>query len=342
MADTEPIDVLFCANPGYYQHLAVAAVSLVEHNRGRPLRLHVITCDEDPVRRDMLERTLAAWPGIGLHVYLADGSVIGDFFVDGFISKECYLRLIASEILPQHVRRVVYLDCDLVVMDDISPLWTADLGANLLAAAPDYPRLPEFMSDEHRDGLGIPRDAVYVNSGVLVIDIDRWRAEGMAWTFIDFVRRMGSKLPFFDQDAINAVLAGRITLLDPRWNLQSRMYYTGRKALPDDYAATREARRDPGIIHFTGSEKPWLFRSRTAKKGVYFKHLEKTAWRGQGPACRTSVQALEHHAGAVLARHFDLDYLQLLFKARRILERSGAVVTGSPAGAGLRTGAKGN
>lgn len=317
---SDPIDILFCANPGYFQHLAVTAVSLSESNRESRLKLHILTCDRDMEREVRLRETLERLSNVTYEIHVADDGAIGAFFVDGFITKEAYLRLIAPDLLPAEVRRLIYLDCDLLVLDDIRPLWTLDL-VQVIAAAPDYPRLEAFMSPVRRDILGIPKDATYVNSGVLVMDIDRWRSEGLTRRFVDYVQRMGSHLAFYDQDAINAVLAGRIQLLDPRWNLQARMYRVGRRSFPEDFDATKEARKQPAIIHFTGSEKPWLFRSRVAKKGLYFKYLGKTAWRNRAAPVTRPLDRAEHAFGVFLATRFDLDYVQAVYKVRRATRR---------------------
>jgi lipopolysaccharide biosynthesis glycosyltransferase len=95
-----------------------------------------------------------------------------------------------------------------------------------------------------------------MNSGVLVIDRARWRQTHATERLLAFVRQRGSDLALHDQDAINGVLFDEIKTLDCRWNLQARMYRCGRRAAPHDYDATREARRRPAIIHYTGSEKP--------------------------------------------------------------------------------------
>ena len=58
-------------------------------------------------------------------------------FVDKHLTKDTYLRFLAPEILPDGVSRVIYLDSDLVVLDDIGGLWDIDLAGNPLGAAPD-------------------------------------------------------------------------------------------------------------------------------------------------------------------------------------------------------------
>jgi lipopolysaccharide biosynthesis glycosyltransferase len=330
MAASETIDILFCANPGYYQHVAVAAVSLSDSNPGNRFNLHFITCDSDPEAERKLRKTIASRSNLDLFIYYSDHSYLGEFFIDGFISKECYLRLIAPEILPGGLGKVLYLDSDMVVVDDVRPLWDTDLAGHLVAAAPDYPRLEKFMSPEYRDALGIPMQATYVNSGMLLMDLDTWRKDGMTAQFVSFVQAKGSKLAFYDQDAINAVLAGRILIVDPRWNLQARMYYTGQRHRPFEFAETVSARATPAIIHYTGSEKPWLFRSRVPKKGVYMRALRKTAWSGATPGLTSPLHRLEFAADDMMSRLFNLDYLQLLYKMRRSVSLIGEKVLKNP------------
>lgn len=334
-----PIQVLFCANPGYFQHMAVAGVSLAEAMPGASLHLHLMTCDQDPAGEARLRETFARYPNVRLTLHHAKEFRLDGFFVDKFMTKECYLRLLAPEVLPPEVERFIYLDCDLVVADDLRPLWDLDLRGRLVAAAPDYPRLAPVISPERRALLGIPLEATYVNSGVLVVDAARWRREGMTARIFDYVGRMGDALTFYDQDAVNAVLAKEILPLDCRWNLQARMYRSGRRAFPLEFAATREARRNPAIIHYTGSEKPWLFRSRTPCKGNYLRHLDRTPWRGTLPRLASPFERLELRLDRALSR-IGVDYLQVLHdlgrlqaRAARLLGRGGKWVQ-APGGAG--------
>ena len=253
--------------------------------------------------------------------------MIGAFFVDGFVSKECYLRLFAAEILPERIDRLIYLDSDIVVVDDLRPLWRLELGDNLVAAAPDYPLLPAVVSADRRQLLGMPVEHEYVNSGVLVMDLSRWRRDRATERLCRYIARQGARLTFYDQDAINAVLHDRIQLLDCRWNLQARMYASGRAVFPREFDATVEARRRPAIIHYTGSEKPWKFRSRIPRKGDYVRYRRRTAWRSVPPTENLSrLQRLEFAMDRALSL-IGIDYLQVLWILRRTPAKLGKTVT---------------
>jgi lipopolysaccharide biosynthesis glycosyltransferase len=320
-----PLQILFCANSSYFQHVAVAAVSLAENNKNRKIDLHLITCEIDHVSEHKLRNSLFSQNNLCFSVHYTVDWRLDRLFIDKHISKEAYLRILAPEVLPSHLDRIIYIDSDVVVLDDLQPLWDIDLGANVLAAAPDYPRLPPVIAPERRAALGIPQEWTYVNSGVLLLDVARWRRERLTERLFDYIDRHGPALEFWDQDAINAVLHQAILVVDCRWNLQARMYRSGRRGFPMEFQATQEARRRPAIVHFTGSEKPWLLRSRTARKGDYFRYLDKTAWRGALPPLTSTMQRLEYRADRLLSKA-GIDYLQVLYEIGRAPAKLGMLV----------------
>ena len=170
----EAITVVLCANPLYFQHLAVAARSVVDNAPGALIDFHVLFCDPDPEAEAKLHECWADSERVSFQMHHVDGRVLDALFVDGYLTKETYLRFLVAEILPNHIEKIIYLDCDVVVLEDLRRLWAEDRGGKLLAAAPDHPRLP-LLSRDRLLGVGIPVDVTYVNAGVLLIDRVRWR-----------------------------------------------------------------------------------------------------------------------------------------------------------------------
>ena len=288
----ESVDVLFCSNGSYLQHLAVAAVSLAAHSRSRPIRIHVMTREDDSVAETRLADSLQPFSNVMLSFHRVSDGRLATAFIDKYVSADTYLRLLAAEILPDSIHRVLYLDCDLVVMDDIVELADFDLGGKPLAAVADFSwdGQPERLA-----ALGIAAGHTYVNAGVLLIDLDRWRRDRTSEGLFSDIARLGAKLEYYDQDIINIALQGQIALIDRRWNLQARIFEPWvRHELPGDHAATRAARSRPGIIHYTTNEKPWLFRPRVKKRALYFKFLDRTAWRGARPPLASAFKRAEY------------------------------------------------
>jgi lipopolysaccharide biosynthesis glycosyltransferase len=288
------VNVLFCANPDYFQHAAVAAVSLAAASGRRPVRLHLVTCDEAPQAEAMLRESLRSFPNVTSEIYHVSPEPIAQAFVDRHLSKEAYLRFLAPEILPAEIHRVVYLDCDLVVLDDISSLHDADLGNRPVGAVRDF-NWEIAHPDGRLAGLGLDGDYPYVNSGVLVMDLDLWRRADLSNRVLGAAVRLGARSTYHDQDALNVALSDQIQLLDRRWNLQAMIYSRSiRRILPRDLEATEEARANPGIIHFTTAEKPWKFRSWVRKKNLYYRFLDRTCWRHAIPVNLTPTQQFEY------------------------------------------------
>ncbi len=256
----DEINILFCATPDFFQHVAVAAVSAVlSSSTSRGIRLHVMTCDPDAAAEARLRETFRPFAHVEVTVYRVDGNRVDTLFANGHVTRETYLRLLAPEVLPAGIERLLYLDSDVVVVDNIAELYDVDLHSAPLAAALDGRWGP--ASSERLQALGIDPER-YVNAGVLLLDLARWRREALAERVLAFAAAKGSLLLRHDQDALNAVLGPDILQLDRRWNLQTFMLGRAvRTLMPMDFQATAAARRSPGLIHFSTDQKPWKYRA---------------------------------------------------------------------------------
>lgn len=317
----ETMHVLFCANDSYIQHAAVAATSLLEVSGPGPVVIHLMTSARPGKNERMLAKTLRAFSNVRLEIYRIKDERISEVLTDSHLTAEAYLRFLAPEVLDDSISRVIYLDCDLIVLDDLHQLWMVDLHGHAVGAVAEC----DWMgaSTENRlTRLGIPRDHVYVNSGVLLMDLTRWRHEMLADRLFRFVREKGPELPYLDQDALNAVLPTQISLLDRRWNVQAMFFGRWfRKAMRQDYEATRNARRNPGIVHYTTASKPWQKRSTARKRALYYRFRSRTAWRHTPPDFVGTAERIEHRLALIFLK-FGLNPYLLLHGWQRMRRRS--------------------
>jgi lipopolysaccharide biosynthesis glycosyltransferase len=162
------------------------------------------------------------------------------------ITVATYSRLLIPELVAPHVRRAVYLDVDVLVRQDPSPLFTVELGGAPVGAVRDFV--------EHR---------YMFNAGVLVIDVERWRSEGLADRALQIAAATGDS----DQEALNAVVPSWCEL-DYKWNVQhGNLFFAGVHGLAERPPATDEIERlyeqrwqlyrNAAILHFVGGVKPW-------------------------------------------------------------------------------------
>jgi len=144
-------------------------------------------------------------------------------------SRANYARLLLDEIFD--FERVLYIDSDVLVFNDIEPLLGFPLRAAPIAAGYDLAMLSQVT------------DFPNFNSGVALFDLNAVRSEGLFKAAIQFALDNPEKCALVDQDALNHVLRGRWQVLDWRWNLHG--------------FCAPYTREQPFIRHFTGPHKPW-------------------------------------------------------------------------------------
>ena len=153
------------------------------------------------------------------------------------LTKASYYRLIAPSYLPQDVDRILYLDPDITVIRSLRTLYATDLGGSYIAAAGHLDGLIRFVNLRR---LHIRHTADYVNSGVLLMDVQKLRALDNNAQIFDFVRRHPRMLFLGDQDTVNAFYDGHILVIDAqRYNLDACA--GGTRSTKRGYAHTRRS-----------------------------------------------------------------------------------------------------
>jgi lipopolysaccharide biosynthesis glycosyltransferase len=185
------------------------------------------------------------------------------------ISSATYYRLYIPELIDES--KVLYLDSDIVVDGPISDLYETDIDDYYLAAVTD----PGMTRNET---LGMASDSKYFNAGVLLLNLPMWRRDRIKDRVIDFVDKNPSLILWCDQDGLNAIIDGRWKELHLRYNLHERFYQNGLiLQLSDSHQEQLgSALAAPTIIHYTGSDKPWMAGNRHPLRARYWRYLRKT------------------------------------------------------------------
>lgn len=213
------------------------------------------------------------------------GSLVGDRVGRPGFGYWAYLWMV--EVLPLHAEKALYLDCDILVYDDISPLLQIELGDSLLAAAVDpgarvLQNQATLCEWAQRQGVEYdPKRSPYVNAGVLLFNLRLWREERIL-EFLD--QRFGDDyqtLRYHDQDAINLLLGNRIKLVSPRWNLLEPLGFWEGWDFEIQTEDTPLNYFEPAIKHFAGPQKPDTEFIRQSDREHYYRYLDQTYWRGQ-------------------------------------------------------------
>jgi lipopolysaccharide biosynthesis glycosyltransferase len=246
------------------------------------LSLHILDGGISPETKRALKSGVGATAEVTFYE-IANRATSGIPYVGklSHLNDTILLRLQVGEVLPRSIQRVIYLDADVLVHGDLSILSSWPLNGHAIGAVRDrfMPRGSPQLSNvlERERGYSIDR---YFNSGVLVIDLDAWRAQRIGDRVHEALSRLGSQFGFPDQDALNFVLVENWLELPSQWD-----YLVGRKCpIPGGAAASRILATD-GIVHFIGVTKPW---HESFPDGPFLRLFSKAAaesgWRIRQPA----------------------------------------------------------
>lgn len=90
-----------------------------------------------------------------------------------------YARLFVSSDLPSNLGRVLYLDCGIIVMKSIRELWNLRLHQKTIGA------LMDAFSKYYRMNIGLKENDIMFNSGVMLIDLDKWKRIRLRTSYFD-------------------------------------------------------------------------------------------------------------------------------------------------------------
>lgn len=243
------VPVFYSISDDFTPYAAVSLHSLVKH--ADPKRDYTVTFLHQGLSRDH-EKALAAYNRDNVHIKFYEMSdellkPIQDRkenYFRGDFAMSIFYRLFIPDLFPEY-DKVVYIDSDTVLNDDIAKLYDHDLGNNLLGACTDTSiQFVEKMLRYIKEVLALdPKE--YINSGMLVMNAKAFREENFVDKFFSLLGRYHFDCIAPDQDYLNEICSGRIKYLDGRWD-----------AMPNENTAALE---NPGLIHYNLFFKPWRF-----------------------------------------------------------------------------------
>ena len=170
-------------------------------------------------------------------------------------SPMVYIRLFLTDIVPADVDRLIYIDSDMMVRVAIEELFELDLEGHPIAAVMDpygtgFQTGRDFRAKRYYD-----TTELFFNAGLMVIDTKRLAALDVIGTVRRTLTPEEFTSVYYDQDILNIALRNNWRVLEPMWNLQN--------PTPSHEALA------PNVVHYTGTNKPWLLFGETAFKRNY-------------------------------------------------------------------------
>lgn len=263
------LNIVFCINKNLVSHCRVLMSSIMYFSKSQ-VAFHILSKDLDDKDKEVLKAN-SQRKKFELNFYDISNHKM-DFIIrkGERVTIETYFRFYIPQFLKNR-ETVLYMDVDMVCTGDLTPLFDYDLTNHSCAMAPDF-----FYSDVRNfNRLEYPIKNGYFNAGVMLINLDYWRKNSIAEKLISFVEQNPQRCLKHDQDAINAVLNGKIFELPTRYNFQHSFFnihgimnkYTPNFPNAEKYQDAfmpsekwneiADSMNTPCLIHFCVNQKPW-------------------------------------------------------------------------------------
>lgn len=245
--NSREIPIFFAVDDGYCPFLAVAIQSLLDNasaaNRYLIKILHTDISQENKRKITKYERSNVDIEFVDLNYYIQ--KIKDKLYTRDYYSKTTYFRLFLPNLYPQY-DKVLYLDSDIVILDDIADLYNIDMGDNLVAGAPDdVIQFNKIFQTYVEKVVGVADYHNYFNAGILLMNLDQLRKFKFQEKFIYSLDKIKFSVAQ-DQDYLNRLCKGRVKLIDRVWN---------RMPIPDAKIKTEDVK----LVHYNLAFKPWHF-----------------------------------------------------------------------------------
>lgn len=251
------MNLLFCINKGYLRHLATCLNSITRFPSANGWDVYILHSDMDNTDLRLLDELTHY--RCRLHSTMVEPQLFAGFPESKRYPRQIYYRILAAQLLPEHLERVLYLDADLVVINPLTSLYERDFDGSWYIACTHVRQLLTAINNLR---LGSPEQTPYINSGVMLMNLAELRRHQDQQDVIRYVEQNGYRLILPDQDIISALYGDKIQLAD------SLIYNLGEKLLlmqnaraltdPDEQPIDLDwIRANSVIIHYCGKSKPW-------------------------------------------------------------------------------------
>ena len=284
------MNILYQSDNNYAAYMGVSICSLFENNKeSDEINVYVIN---DSISQENTDKLLEMAEKYSRRIILLDPT---DLLQDTSLSltfgcsgkrwnNHSYLKLLFTRMISENIDSLLYIDCDTVVVGDLSDVFRYDLGKNSIGMVQDS------LTTYSKTSIGLEDTDRYYNSGVILFNTAAWienRCEERIINHLKNVRVYGT----IDQDVLNVVLKDEIYTLPIRFNLQpvyidysleqyNRVYKHAEPYYSND--EVRDALLSPVIFHFLRylGQSPWHKNSMHPCREYFDMYLERSPWEG--------------------------------------------------------------
>ena len=277
------MNVLYTCDNNYVWIMGISMISLFENNK-KQKNLNVYLLGENLTKdnKEILKNIAIRY---NRECFIIDTPKLN--IPKALCSKRwpisAFIRLFAGQLLPQDLKKVLYLDCDTIVNDDIYDIWNIDIKKYKFLGVKDC------ISKTYKKNIGLDKNSVYINAGVLLINLEELRKVDIFKAIESYLNKYVHYINYADQDILNGMFHKSIGVLRPEYNVMTLISeydykYILSLRLPTNYYSKEEvhlAVQNPKIIHYTTcmlSIRPWFSNSEHPYLKEFRKYMNMSIW----------------------------------------------------------------
>ncbi|MCB5018427.1 glycosyltransferase family 8 protein [Streptococcus mutans] len=268
------INLLFSIDNRFVEQFKVTLYSLYQNISNKNLKIYMLQkellADHKAIERFCYQLGLSYEPIIIGEEDFKDAPVSDRY------PETIYYRLLAQDYLPKNLDKILYLDADILCLNDIAPLYQMDM-KNYIYAAASHVSDKSITDIVNKLRLNNFEAEGYFNSGVLLMNLEQCRQKIKLQDIMNYISRKGNTLLLPDQDVLNALYGTKTHLIpDEIYNYDARyniIYFTRSLGEWDlDWVIENTV-----FLHFCGKDKPWRkdYKGRYAALYKHYQHRVK-------------------------------------------------------------------
>ena len=239
------INIAYAPDDKYINQTVVSMISAIENNKEHDVEFLILYSNLKDENITKLQNTTNL-PKVKLRMLQIDESIFNNLPLSKWVTVQAWFRIKLPDLC-QDLDKILYLDCDTLVLGDLSELFSLNLDNKYLAGVKDV-----WGVDKYVKRLDMKSD-VYIHSGMILFNAEFCRTENFFSKIVEFANSNSKIIEFCDQDSINKIADTQKLVLNPKFNLMDTWwrggYYEFEGQEEADYL---QAKENPVIAHLTG------------------------------------------------------------------------------------------
>ncbi|AKD38674.1 RfaJ protein [Pasteurella multocida subsp. multocida OH4807] len=250
------MNIVFNADNNYAPYLAIAILSIIKTNTA-PINFYVLDLGINEISKNKIKEIVHSSRNNVEFIIIKENELKGPPQTIDYIPPITYARLKIADYLPENIEKIIYLDTDILVNESLQSLWETKLQDNWIAAC--FDPFIEYNKKDYKSKIGLSSNQHYVNAGVLLINLSKWRSSNIWRKSINFFKDFPAA-EYQDQDIINFLFKGKILYIDNRYNFSINHKNRIKRKIKNHNITLHPLEKTTmpvAIFHYVGPTKPW-------------------------------------------------------------------------------------